>query len=135
DLTIKDYEFTVGQDLFPKDFIINIPAPSNYIGPDKVFGLSGLSSNDLTKKPLPLIRLVNDNDPITGKNPMDREGKLAIGKENELSTPKSLVPDKHKKTDPLPEELPNSLKLAIKCFILSASARRVRNQIDVHNSM
>ena len=24
------------KDLFPKDFIINIPAPSNYVGPEKV---------------------------------------------------------------------------------------------------
>ncbi len=47
DLTIKDYEFAVGQDLFPKDFIINIPAPSNYIGPAKIFGLPSLTYADL----------------------------------------------------------------------------------------
>lgn len=27
-------------DLFPRDFIINLPAPTNYIGPEKVFGTS-----------------------------------------------------------------------------------------------
>lgn len=27
-------------DLFPKDFIINLPAPDNYVGPEKVFGTS-----------------------------------------------------------------------------------------------
>ena len=26
--------------LFPRDFIVNIPPPSNYIGPEKVFGFS-----------------------------------------------------------------------------------------------
>ncbi len=109
DLTIKDYEFTVGQDLFPKDFIINIPAPSNYIGPAKVFGLPALTSSDENEETLPVIRLVVDYE--------------------------AFVPDLHKKNDPLPEELPNSLKTAIKCFVLSAAARRVRKQIDVHNSM
>ncbi len=34
-LKIKDYEFTVGQDLFPKDFIINIPAPSTILDRQK----------------------------------------------------------------------------------------------------
>ena len=29
----------VGEDLFPRSFIINIPSPSNYIGAEKVFGL------------------------------------------------------------------------------------------------
>ncbi|OOP56276.1 MAG: hypothetical protein AYP45_10015 [Candidatus Brocadia carolinensis] len=109
DLTIKDYEFTVGQDLFPKDFIINIPAPSNYIGPAKIFGLPALTSSDANEEPLPVIRLVKDYE--------------------------AFVPDKHKKNDPLPEELPNSLKDAVKYFVLSAAARRVRKQVDVHNSM
>jgi hypothetical protein len=27
-----------GDDLFPRSFIINLPAPSNYVGPDLVFG-------------------------------------------------------------------------------------------------
>ena len=31
-------------DLFPKDFIINLPAPDNYIGPEKVFGISAMIS-------------------------------------------------------------------------------------------
>jgi hypothetical protein len=60
---------------------------------------------------------------------------LIAGVENEFANTKSFVPDKHKKNDPLPEELPNSLKYAVKCFVLSAAARRVRKQIDVHNSM
>lgn len=115
-LTVKDFEFTVGQDLFPKDFIINIPAPSNYIGPARVFGLPPITSSDKAEEPLPLIRPVKDYELIQGK---------AV----------TLIPDKHKKSDPVPEEIPESLKYAIKCFVLSAAARRVRNQINVHNSM
>ena len=28
-----------GEDLFPRSFIISLPTPSNYLGPEKVFGL------------------------------------------------------------------------------------------------
>lgn len=135
DLTIKDYEFTVGQDLFPKDFIINIPAPSNYIGPAKVFGLPALSSTDADEEPLPVIRLVKDYDAFNASNAQEQAQNLIAGVDKEFAITKTFVPDKHKKSDPLPDELPNSLKFAVKCFVLSAAARRVRKQIDVHNSM
>jgi hypothetical protein len=135
DLTIKDYEYTVGQDLFPKDFIINIPAPSNYIGPAKVFGLPALTSSDPDEEPLPVLRLVNDYDIFDSSNVQEQLHNIIAGIVNDHSISKSLVPDKHKKDDPLPDELPTSLKYAIKCFILSTAARRVRKQIDVHNSM
>jgi hypothetical protein len=129
DLTIKNFEFTVGQDLFPKDFIINIPAPSNYIGPARIFGLPAFTSTDITEEPLPLIRLVNDYDYYYTSYNQDTNS------DNKTTNIKSIVPNKHKKNDPLPEELPESLKYAIKCFILSCAARRVRKQVDVHNSM
>lgn len=135
DLTIKDYEYTVGQDLFPKDFIINIPAPSNYIGPAKVFGLPALTSSDSDEEPLPVLRLVNDYDIFEASNRQEQFQNIIAGIENKYSTVRSLVPDKHKKDDPLPDELPPSLKYAVKCFVLSSAARRVRKQIDVHNSM
>ncbi len=135
DLTIKDYEFTVGQDLFPKDFIINIPAPSNYIGPAKVFGLQALTSSDIDEEPLPVLRLVNDYDIFEPSNRQEQFQNIIAGVVSIHSTARSLVPDKHKKDDPLPDELPPSLKHAIKCFVLSSAARRARKQIDVHNSM
>jgi hypothetical protein len=135
DITIKDYEFTVGHDLFPKDFIINIPAPTNYIGPARVFGLPALNSSDANEEPLPIVRLVRDYDIFDHSNLREHIQNFVAGVENELTSTKSFVPDKHKRNDPLPEELPNSLKYAVKCFIISAAARRVRKQIDVHNSM
>ena len=135
DLTIKDYEFVIGQDLFPKDFIINIPAPSNYIGPARVFGLPALSTSESVEDPLPLIRLVKDYDTFGASNTQEQIQNIIAGVHNEFDITKSFIPDKHKKNDPLPDELPSSLKFAIKCFILSAAARRVRKQVDVHNSM
>ncbi|MEJ8841898.1 Z1 domain-containing protein [Lacibacter sp. H375] len=114
DVSIKDFAFSVGDDLFPKDFIINIPAPSNYIGPCQLFGLEdGLVNQEIDPRPLPLIRNVIDFD----------------------DADTVFVPDKHKKHSPLPKALPDSLKRAIKCFLLAVTARRTRGQINTHNSM
>lgn len=46
-------------DLFPRDFIINLPAPSNYIGAEKIFGTS-LEVNDTNDDLLPIVRKIND---------------------------------------------------------------------------
>lgn len=125
DISIKDYEFTVGQDLFPRDFIINIPAPSNYIGPTKVFGLPAASSSETEDEPFPIVIPVDIFQKVIGEESPSESGDIRY----------SFIPDKHKKSDPLPEEIPDSLKYAIKCFILSCATRRVRKQVSVHNSM
>jgi hypothetical protein len=39
-LQVRGASLPLGQDLFPSDFIINIPAPSNYIGPHRMFGMT-----------------------------------------------------------------------------------------------
>ncbi|MDN5308909.1 MAG: hypothetical protein PWP14_303 [Methanolobus sp.] len=95
--------------LFPRDFIINIPAPSNHIGPDKVFGFSFIENDQESDTTLPIVNRIDDYE--------------------------SFVPDKHKKHDQLPSELPDSLKLAIRTFIITCAIRRLRGQTDVHNSM
>ncbi|CAN5438327.1 Z1 domain-containing protein [soil metagenome] len=113
-VTIKDFAFTVGDDLFPKDFIINIPAPSNYIGPAQLFGLETAAGNkEKNIEPLPLIR------------------NVAVFDETETI----FIPDKHKKNGSLPENLPESLKRAIKSFLIAVTARRARGNLKTHNSM
>ncbi len=96
-------------DLFPRDFIINIPAPTNYIGPEKVFGIKVLEDEDDTENVLPIVNRVDDY--------------------------RDLIPNGHKKDGTFPDELPASLKTAIKCFILTCAIRRLRGQEKVHNSM
>ena len=44
-----------GKDLFPRSFIINLPAPSNYFGPVTVFGMDGTR-----KEGLPVVRMIDD---------------------------------------------------------------------------
>ena len=46
-------------DLFPRDFIINIPAPDNYIGPEKVFGTSVVPDED-NDDLLPIVNTISD---------------------------------------------------------------------------
>ncbi len=98
-----------GEDLFPRSFIISLPQPSNYLGPEKVFGL-GIDSDedDEAVEPLPLVRIVDDQ----------------LG----------LIPDGHDKNLKV-NDLPDSLKRALKCFLLSCAARRLRSEGIPHNSM
>lgn len=97
-------------DLFPRDFIVNISAPSNYIGPEKVFGTSNeVDEND--NELLPIVFPIKDyND---------------------------FVPTGHKKDDAKPQfkDIPKSLKDAIKCFIITCSIRIARGHEAKHNSM
>jgi hypothetical protein len=89
----------LNDDLFPRDFIINLDAPSNYVGARRIFEEDG---------DLDIVREVNDHEDI--------------------------LPLNHKK-DELPEILPDSLKEAIRVFILTKAARNLRGQQNSHNSM
>ena len=97
-------------DLFPQDFIINLPTPSNYIGPQQVFGTSD-DGEENDNAILPIVRIISDYE--------------------------SFVPTKHKKNDPKPtrKDVPASLEEAIKCFILTCAIRWARGQEHEHNSM
>ncbi|MBC5774344.1 Z1 domain-containing protein [Pontibacter sp. KCTC 32443] len=112
-------------DLFPRDFIINLPAPSNYIGPDKVFGFRPVEDDEVSNSVLPVVNRISDYF--------------------------SFLPDRHKKSDlpdwrskeDVPEDIiedfynrvPDSLVEAIKSFIITCSIRRLRGQAMAHNSM
>jgi hypothetical protein len=111
DLTtiVKSKVYKIGEDLFPRDFIINIKAPTNYIGAAKIFGFE--NPNGKESEPLDIFRTIDDYDPPFFNT---------INKLNK---------------DELPEYLPKSLEKAIKSFILTCTIRRVRGQEKKHNSM
>ncbi|MCB9508751.1 MAG: Z1 domain-containing protein [Deferribacteres bacterium] len=96
-------------DLFPRDFIINIPAPSNYVGPERVFGFQLVDDGDESETVLPIINRIDDYS--------------------------HFVPDRHRQHDQLPSAIPDTLKRAIRCFILTCAIRRLRGHFNVHNSM
>lgn len=99
-----------GDDLFPHAFILRLPAPSNYIGPVKVFGL--VEDEELgieESQPLPILRTVEDYT--------------------------EWIPERHKK-DLIPSApIPASLQQALDVFLLGAAIRRFRGQADKHHSM
>ena len=98
-----------GKDLFPSSFIINVEAPSNYVSPKRVFGLDGDPDREIPALPgLDVVRPIDDW--------------------------MAAFPPKHR-MDHVPVELPDSLKRAIRCFILVCAARRARGQASRHNSM
>lgn len=91
--------YRVCDDLFPKNFIVNLTAPSNYIGPNKLLGITPSYEDDV--EPLPIIEKLN--------------GEFA--------------------DDQVPAELPDSLKAAIKHFIVATAIRRARGDKGAHSSM
>jgi hypothetical protein len=98
-----------GEDLFPRHFIVNLPAPSNYVGPVQVFGLDSDSVADLESVAgLNIVRTIQDQD--------------------------EWMPTGHKK-EHVPPYLPASLKEAIRVFILTCTVRFWRGQTTAHNSM
>ncbi|MDY0103029.1 MAG: Z1 domain-containing protein [Lentimicrobium sp.] len=107
---VKDIQLKVGEDLFPRDFIVNIPPPSNYIGAVQVFGFENIDSGE-DYEGLDIIRPAEDQEPYFPKR---------LNKTNK---------------DELPDDVPISLKKAIKSFILTCAIRRLRGQENKHNSM
>jgi hypothetical protein len=104
-----------GPDLFPQSFIINLAAPSNYVGPARVFGLQ----NPEGRAGLPLTRVFKDHASEDGLD--------------------GWMPPKHQK-DHVPanmgqDVLPPSLREAIQSFVLACAAREARGQGTKHSSM
>ncbi|MEY9938565.1 Z1 domain-containing protein [Streptacidiphilus sp. MAP5-3] len=98
-----------GEDLFPESFIRSLSPPSNYLGPERVFGLRVADDDEPDIAPLPLVRHVRDAE--------------------------SWLPLKHKASANAKGEPPASLREAVMAFVLACAARRARGQARVHNSM
>ena len=45
-----------GLDIFPRHFIESLPPPSNYLGPERVFGLQSDDPDDEDIEPVPIVR-------------------------------------------------------------------------------
>ncbi len=99
-----------GEDLFPRSFIVNLPTPSTYTGPERVFGLR----EDV-------------------ENAIDEVGALPITRP--ITDYEAWLPDKHKSGDNVGGELPESLRDAIVFFLMAGAVRRLRGQGSKHHSM
>jgi len=107
---INGRKYLVGEDLFPRDFIVNIPAPSNYIGAARLFGYENPETGEGCDG-LDIVRIADDQEPWFPRT-INRNNK-----------------------DVLPNDVPPSLYKAIQSFILTCAIRRLRGQENKHNSM
>lgn len=111
-----------GEDLFPRSFIINVPAPSNYFGPERLFGRQNDDADGEAPSTKPnLIRLVSDF--------VDKADVPQVG----------WMPKRHKNGH-LPrfrttDALPPSLVEALRSFVLATAARYARGDAREHHSM
>lgn len=102
-----------GPDLFPASFIVNLAAPSNYVGPARVFGRSAGDEDGLA-----LVHAVDDFSAGDGR------GWMPLSHKNG-----------HRPLHEGEDTLPPSLKLAVRAFLLACAARQLRGQGSEHASM
>lgn len=99
-----------GPDLFPAAFITNLAAPSNYIGPGRVFG-----SASSTPESLPLVRPLANEDFESWMPPKHKNGYR----------PRWQGEDK----------VPETLAEAVRSFVYACAVRKLRGQGNSHSSM
>jgi len=114
----KEDGLLIGEDLFPRSFIVSLPTPSNYVGPTMIFGSS--QDGEESWDGLPVITKVSDTQ---------------LGEDRS----KYWMPSSHRKNH-VPfylgqERIPESLRKAVLSFILVIAARSLRGDDDKHNSM
>ncbi|MDF9866946.1 putative glyoxalase superfamily protein PhnB [Bacilli bacterium PM5-3] len=101
----------IGNDLFPSDFITILDTPSNYIGPNKIFGENGEYSD--------IIQLNNDCGKVI-KSKMRSYDKEIINIKDYMD---------------YNDDIPMSLKEAIVVFLLQNAIRDIRGDKKSHRSM
>jgi hypothetical protein len=119
------YTPELGDDLFPRSFIVSIPPPTNYMGPARVFGVSedeDAGLEDVTA--MPVVRNVEDH--------------AASAEFNE--TKGWMPPRLTARTEHIPRYkgnlcVPPSLREAIFAFILASAIRTIRGCRPPHNTM
>lgn len=84
------------EDLYPRDFIIDLPKPKAYLGPESLFGRNLLEyeEDEMVDDGLDLIRHIDDQDALALRS--------------------------------APSAVPSSLDEAVRYFLLSTAARRIR---------
>lgn len=145
----EEYELYPIGNLFPEDFIELLIPPSNYIGPKNFFETK---ITEVKKIPF-LLTVVNDwytefpyrvwrNDSDTAYNTPLQELIIELGSEALANRQIREESRAATKDDAFPKKLPESLKDAVKCYIITCAVRLKRKQtmkdsvlFQKHNSM
>jgi hypothetical protein len=103
---------TIPKDLYPRDFIIDLPRPPSYFGSERIFGRGRLLQDETDEMVdgIDIVRLVPDEEV-------------------------DLVKPKGREAETFQPVLPPSLFEAIDYFVLASAARAARGQADSHTSM
>lgn len=75
------FDSDVGEDLFPKDFVVQLPRPDGYTGTEELFGVAAQHRN--------LLRLVDENDVSLLKSKRRRRGE-PLAAQAAMDLPQSL---------------------------------------------
>ncbi|MFG1776824.1 Z1 domain-containing protein [Micromonospora sp. NPDC049048] len=104
-----------GKDLFPHSFVVALRPPSNYCGPETVFGLEDPGAGEV-HQPLPVVRIVKDHQHWMPDTPTVHHAGYRP-----------------------PDLMPATLVQAIDAFLLATATRKVRaarpGGRDDHNTM
>jgi hypothetical protein len=100
------------EELYPADFIIDLPRPDTYFGTEQVFGRESLDDADEPDPGLDMVRDVPDEDAEALKPPTKKDAQSTF--------------------DP---DLPGSLIDAMAWFLVATAIRRARGQRTAHSSM
>ena len=108
-----------GPDLFPAAFITNLAAPSNYVGPGRVFGSASSTPDDL-----PLVRALSEEE-------------FQQWMPSKTTTSPEIRPHKngHRPRWKGEDSVPDSLAEAIRSFVYACAVRKLRGQGSKHSSM
>ena len=108
-----------GPDLFPSAFITNLSAPSNYVGPGRVFGSASSMPEDL-----PLVRTLSDDE-------------FQPWMPSKSTTSPEMKPHKngHRPRWKGDDRVPDSLAEAIRSFVYACAIRKLRGDGAKHSSM
>jgi len=100
-------DFEVGMDLFPKDFVVQLPRPDGYTGTEELFGLSSIGRD--------VMRSVPDED-VRALKPKRRRKRDLLVVEDDFSLPQTLCD-------------------AILTFAVASAVRLLRGQTGRPNTM
>ena len=99
-------------DLYPSDFIVDLPRPETYFGAERIFGSAILPGEDSTGDELDMARVISEDEALMVNAPSNRIERMTWR-----------------------PTLPPSLIDATRWFILATAARRARDGVAKHSSM
>lgn len=103
---------TIPEDLYPRDFIVDLPRPNNYFGPERLFGRQRFTPEEPELTGHDMIRLVPNEEAAALRPPRKKADR-------DVFEP-SVTP---------------SLDQALRWFVLATAARTVRHGSQQHSTM